>query len=408
MRGASLPLAMRGVLGLALLAASGIAPAQIHAQTRSGGVIQIGWYPNGKPEPVEFSTGDFGSRRFQDKGDHYLGKLPDARIAARHDFTIQWSGMKGVTLRVRPRGFDAPAGTEAFRIRKPNPVMPCNVGDVGALRQQALVAGRDNQLSTMIQIIAVLRQTAAPCSRANRAYLANLMFSLNQRIAQDVESVIFDFSPDVVALYQDIHRGNNPALQRLAKARQSVAGSLAEPALATLKRLQDGEDLLALDQYLTQLISAAGDGEFTAALAERKVRVADLRAMRSDSPVRVAVAGPKWFGVKPVAATTVVRDDAVIAASDLIRDAAAGVPDKDIAAQTTANDTANETAKDPAELLSVPGVTQAVDPAATFERAVDPLGGAVTSPGPDRALDPDVITGATRVEEAAEGAGGPG
>ncbi|MCL9999009.1 MAG: hypothetical protein NBV68_06480 [Erythrobacter sp.] len=130
-------------------------------------------------------------------------------------------------------------------------------------------------------------------------------------------------------------------------------------------------------------------------------------ALRPDAQLRLAVAGPKWFGVKPVAAAAVVRQDATIAASDLMREAEFAAAEKDVSAQATGNDIANEVAKDPAELLADPGLTEAVDPAVTIERAGDPLRDAVTLPGPDRTLDVDAMPGATSVKDTATGAGGP-
>lgn len=398
MRVAIVPLALRWALGLGVLALPGLAVAQ----SPGGGAIQIGWEQNGKPAAVEFSTGDVNARRFEDKGSHFLGKLPEPRLAARHDFVIRWDGIREVTLRVRPRSAGEPAGTEGFRIRKPNPAMPCNNSNVAALRQQALGGGRDNRLSIMIQSIVLLRQSGAPCNAANKAILATLMFSLNQQIAQDVDAVVFDFSPDVVELYNSIFRGNTQALQRLATARRAVAGRLAEPALATLKLLRrPGQDPAALDRHLTQLIAAAGDDDFSAALAERRIKVADLRAMRPSSPIRLAVAGPKWLGVKAGSAASIAREDAMIAESDLMREGDAGASEKDVAAPADASDAANDTAKDPAELMADPAET-------VLERAANPMEDAVAPRGPDAGLEAGIASDVSTLEDAATRDQGPG
>lgn len=238
--------------------------------------VQVGWTDGSQPQAVEFNSGSVESRPFEKRSNHFLGVRRNLALKSRQDFVIRWPGL-AISLRGRPIVRSGPSDPEFFRLTKPSTQMLCNDGDVRKLANRASMSDRDSRLSTMLQIMTLLQREGTRCTPNNASYLANLMFSLNYKIATQGEGLILDISPDVESLFRIYNRNKSTASGKIDNYKSEIGGLALKLAWEELTRLKEAREFDHFDDLISGLLDASNDSEFRSAFARQGIRVVDIR-----------------------------------------------------------------------------------------------------------------------------------
>lgn len=246
------------------------------AKAQADIAIQIGWSKGSEPQAVEFDSGTIETRRFKKLKDHYYGERKNLPFNSKQVFVIRWPKLT-VTLLGQPLVRRANNEPEFFRITKPNLDMLCNDSDVHALFDRADATDTDSRISTMIQIVALLKREGTRCTQNNASALANLMFQINYKLAKDTKAIIFGLSPDVTALLLRYNRTKSADASRLAKYQAEIDGLAVKAAWDETTATGKPLEFARTDAILSGLLEVSKDTAFSKAFASQKIREVDVQ-----------------------------------------------------------------------------------------------------------------------------------